>query len=446
MRDSKQHLLFQWVSKIVQIKSNELAASLLSFVFLFTLMAAYFILKPIRDARVSDWTNAELSIVWTATFLLSIVAVSLYSFAVSRVNFRVLVPALYSVFALIFLSFYFVTHNDMQTPLIAKAFNVWMGVFALFHISVFWSFMSDLFNPEQATRLFAFIATGSSFGAITGPSITVLFADHLGLGNLLLVASVLLLIPVPIIIYLENQKRRSILDKEHHLELTELDMIGGSMLSGFKALLHNRYLVSIAAFILLYTSISSFVYFEVKNLLVIYDEETRLKIWAGIDLSVNVLSVLTAWFATSRIIGRFGLGITLALMPALMIFGLLTLSIFPLVSVAVALQGMRRTGNYAVTRPGREMLYTKVSREDRFKAKPVIDIVVYRGGDMLTGWLFTGLTQGLSFGLSAMAAIGALIATVWAGVAYRLGNRFDKLPTTSQANLIDKRIDEISRL
>ncbi len=334
----------------------------------------------------------------------------------------------------------------MQTPLIAKAFNVWMGVFALFHISVFWSFMSDLFNPEQATRLFAFIATGSSFGAITGPSITVLFADHLGLGNLLLVASVLLLIPVPIIIYLENQKRRSILDKEHHLELTELDMIGGSMLSGFKALLHNRYLVSIAAFILLYTSISSFVYFEVKNLLVIYDEETRLKIWAGIDLSVNVLSVLTAWFATSRIIGRFGLGITLALMPALMIFGLLTLSIFPLVSVAVALQGMRRTGNYAVTRPGREMLYTKVSREDRFKAKPVIDIVVYRGGDMLTGWLFTGLTQGLSFGLSAMAAIGALIATVWAGVAYRLGNRFDKLPTTSQANLIDKRIDEISRL
>ena len=129
-----------------------------------------------------------------------------------------------------------------------------------------------------------------------------------------------------------------------------------------------------------------------------------------------------------------------------MVFGLLTLSIFPLVSVAVALQMMRRAGNYAITRPGREMLYTQVSREDRFKAKPVIDIVVYRAGDMTTGWLFTGLTQGLNLGLSSMAAIGAVIATIWATIAYRLGNGFDKRPTESRSSSIIQKVDEVDNL
>ncbi len=446
MKEDKQSLQLKWVKKLVQIKPNEVAAAVLSFVFLFCLMVAYFILKPLRDAQVSDWSDAELSSVWTITFLFSLFAVSAYSALVSRINFRILVPALYFTFALVFLLFYFLTISDSGNEDIQKAFYIWMSLFALFHLSVFWSFMSDLFNPEQATRLFAFIATGSSLGAIVGPSIAVLFTSQLGLSNLLLIATILLLIPVPIIIYLENQKRRSILDQDHHLEPAELNLIGGNVLSGFKALFQNHYLLLIALFVLLYASIGSFIYFHIKNLLAVYDEESRAQIWAGIDLSVNILSVLTAWFATSRIVNRFGLALTLSLMPVVMIFGLLTLSLFPLVSIAMTVQAIRRAGNYAITQPAREMLFTKVSRQDRFKSKPVIDIVVYRGADMVSGWVFTGLTQGLNFGLSAVAVVGALIAAGWAAISIPLGKRYDNLPQSSSAAAIIVDSDEAGHL
>ena len=160
-------------------------------------------------------------------------------------------------------------------------------------------------------------------------------------------------------------------------------------------------------FIFLYTAIGSFVYFELKNLLVDYDLETRTRIWAGMDLVVNILTILVAVFATGRIASRLGLPFTLASIPVIIAVGLLLLAATPMVSVVIAVQVVRRVGNYAVSRPAREMLFTAVSRETRFKAKPVIDIVIYRGGDMLNAWAFTALTQGLGLGLAAAAAVGA---------------------------------------
>ena len=174
--------------------------------------------------------------------------------------------------------------------------------------------------------------------------------------------------------------------------------------SGFVLFFKNPYLLGIGLFIFLYTAISTFVYFELKNLMSGVDEATRIQIWAGMDLAVNILGVATAMFATSRIATKFGLAVTLALVPIVIVAGLLVVAMAPMLWVVVGLQIIRRAGNYSITRPAREMLFTVVDRESRFKAKSVIDIVVYRGGDMITAWAFTGLTQGLGLGLGAVAS------------------------------------------
>jgi AAA family ATP:ADP antiporter len=185
-------------------------------------------------------------------------------------------------------------------------------------------------------------------------------------------------------------------------------------------------LLSIGLFIFLYTGISSFVYFELKNLLSDLTRSERTAVWAQMDLAVNILSISTGLFVTGRLVSKLGMPATIALVPIVICVGLLALAISPLLGVVIALQVVRRAGNYAVTRPAREMLFTRVNRETRFKAKPVIDIVAYRGGDMLMAWLFTGLTQGLGLGLAAVAVVGAGIAALWSLLGIYLGRWFER--------------------
>ena len=413
------------------IEEREVKAVLSSFLFVVVLMSAYYILRPVRDAMASDWTDAEVSWLWTLNFFISTAVVAVYGIAVSRFRFRLLVPAMYGIFAASFVIFYVLGSASTDRTLIDKAFYVWVSVFSLFHISVFWSFMSDLFNKEQAGRLFSIIAAGASVGGLIGPSIPSFFSASLGTDNLMLIASVMLLIPIPIIFYLQSLKSTDLHNAD--LELTPpSEPIGGNPFAGFKMFFSNPYLLAIGLFIFLYTGISSFVYFELKNLLSELSRAERTAVWAQMDLVVNILSIATGLFATSRIVGRFGMPVTIALVPVMICIGLLILAVSPFLGAVVALQVIRRAGNYAVTRPAREMLFTRVDRETRFKAKPVIDIVAYRGGDMLMAWLFTGLTQGLGLGVAAVAVVGAGIAALWSLVGIYLGRWFERDDTENQ--------------
>ncbi len=417
-------MLFDLLRKAVLLERNEVRATLVSFGFVLMLMAAYYILRPVRDAMASDWTDAEVSWLWTLNFFISAVAVSLYGGAVSSVRFRKLVTSVYGFFALSFLLFYVGTQVISDRVLIDKSFYVWVSVFSLFHISVFWSFMADLFTKAQSLRLFGFIGAGASVGALVGPSIPTFFVGALGTDNLLLVASVMLLLTMPVIGVLQNLKASDLQNQAQQVGAEDLEYIGGHPLAGFSEFIKNPYLLSIGVFILLYTSISSFVYFELKNLLVDYSRAERTRIWGAMDLVVNTLTIVTAFFVTGRIASRFGVGATLACVPVVICAGMLMLAAAPMVAVVVALQVVRRAGNYAITRPGREMLFTAVDRETRFKAKPVIDIVVYRGGDTLNAWAFTALTQGLGLGLGAVALVGAVIAAIWGATGLYLGKVF----------------------
>ena len=417
--------LFNFLTKISKIEASEAKAVLCSFLFVVVLMSAYYILRPVRDAMASDWTDAEVSWLWTLNFFISTAIVALYGVIVSKFRFRLLVPTMYGIFAISFIIFYSLGFAFEDLTVIDKSFYVWVSVFSLFHISVFWTFMSELFSKEQSGRLFGIIAVGASVGGLIGPSITAFFSVSLGADNLMLIASMMLLIPIPIIFYLQSLK-----SKELNNEVLDIpgsnQSIGGNPLAGFKMFFSNPYLLSIGLFIFLYTGISSFVYFELKNLLSDFSRSERSVIWAQMDLAVNILAISTGLFATGRIVTKFGMPATIAMVPIMICIGLLVLAISPLLGVIMVLQIIRRAGNYAVTRPAREMLFTLVNQETRFKAKPVIDIVAYRGGDMLTAWLFTGLTQGLGLGLAAVAAVGAGIASLWALVGIYLGKWFDR--------------------
>lgn len=420
-----QNPISTFIKSASKIKDNELKATVASFLFVVVIMSAYYILRPVRDAMASDWTDAEVSWLWTINFFISTAVVALYGVAVSRIRFQLLVPTMYAIFALTFVAFYASLSVFSDRTFIDKAFYVWVSVFSLFHISIFWSFMSDLFSKEQAGRLFSIIAAGASVGGLIGPSIPSFFSASLGTDNLMLIASAMLLIPIPIILFLQSLRSTEL--RLDNLAVNNAPAkIGGNPFAGFKMFFSNPYLLAIGLFILLYTGISSFVYFELKNLLADFSRPERAAIWAQMDLAVNTLAIATGLFATGRIVGKFGMPFTIALVPVLICLGLIVIAIAPLMAVVVGLQITRRAGNYAITRPAREMLFTRVDRETRFKAKPVIDIVAYRGGDTVMAWLFTGLTQGLGLGLAAVAIVGAVIAALWAIVGIYLGRWFER--------------------
>ncbi|MDH4047222.1 MAG: MFS transporter [Gammaproteobacteria bacterium] len=413
------------VRSATKIEPHELKATFLSFLFIFLLMFAYNILKPVRDAMAPDWSDVSVALLWTYNFFFSMAAVAIYGFAASRLRFRFLVPGVYTFFAISFVLFYVGASYASNADYIDKAFYVWISVFALFHVSVFWSLMSDLFTKVQAPRLFAFIASGASTGTIAGSAATVGLAKALGSMNLMLLAAIILVAIVPLIGVLQAMKTMQPGSPDTSRDPNAT--ISGNPLSGFSEFVTNPYLFGIAIFIFLYTAVGSFAYFEIKNLLDGFDRDTNTQIWAGINLAVNAIAITTAMFATSRIATRFGLAKTLAVIPLLVGIGLLAIAGNPVLAAVIVIWVVMRSGNYAITRPAREMLYTVVDREARFKAKPVIDIVVYRGGDALAGWLFAVLATTLGLGLGALAAIGGFIALMWAFVGVYLGRNYDRL-------------------
>ncbi|MDH3491127.1 MAG: MFS transporter [Gammaproteobacteria bacterium] len=406
------------------VEANELKATLVSTLFVFILMASYYILRPVRDAMASDWTDTEVSFLWNINFFVSAGIVAAYGFAVSRIRLKSIVPAMYGFFAVTFVGFYFGVASISDRTLVDKAFYLWVSVFALFHVSVFWTFMADTFNKGQARRLFGIIGAGASAGALFGPAIPTLFAGTLGTDNLMLIASTGLLLVIPLVFYLYHLKAAE-LGNEDLAADTSKAVMGGNWWHGFKAFVANPYLLGIGAFILLYVFIGSFVYFEQKNLLADFTRAERTQILGGIDWIVNLLTFGLAFFVTGRIVDKLGMPVGLALMPVLVCIGMLILAFAPVLTVLLALQVIRRGGNYGLTRPAREMLYTHVSKEDRFKTKPVIDIVVYRGGDAMSGSLFAILTDKIGLGLAAVALVGSAIAATWAWVGTRLGRAFD---------------------
>ncbi|MDQ8189842.1 NTP/NDP exchange transporter [Roseibacillus persicicus] len=408
-------------TRLTQVEPSEAKGALISFVFVFMLMASYTIMKPVRDALPSDWGDVSLAMQWTYTFIFSTIAVVIYNLCASLVSLRRLVPGVFAFFATSFIAIYLAYKTgQVEVTLLGKIFYVWTSVFNLFQISVFWSFISQHYNKSESKRVFGFINTGASAGAIAGPLLILQLAEHINAANILLITGIVLLLTLPLI-HLLNR----IFDQKEQNKQTP-PKLSPNPFSGFMEFITHRRLLGIAAFIFLFTGISAFLYVAQTDLLRDYSRAERKELLGSVELATNTLTILLGIFATNRLARRFGMATTLSLIPFLVALLLLLLSANPAVVFVLALQVVRRAGNYAITRPAREILFTAVDREARFKTKPIIDVMVYRGGDVVWIWVLAFLGDAwLKLGVTPTLCIGAAVAVLWGIVGIFLGKTHD---------------------
>jgi AAA family ATP:ADP antiporter len=421
-----------WLSRLAHAEPHELAALFWSFAYFFCLLCGYYILRPLREAMGIAGGVQNLPWVFTGTFLAMLAAVPLFGLVTAKLPRRKFLPLVYYFFIANIMLFYALFQVEAVRPWAARAFFIWVSVFNLFVVSVFWSFMVDLFSSAQGKRLFGFIAAGGTVGAITGPALTALLAAPLGPVNLLPVSALLLLGAVGCI-YRLNRWTHNLPRAPRADQITEAPL-GGGMFAGVRLLLRSSYLLGVALFILLFTMLSTFLYFEQAHIIAnsYSDPARRTTLFALMDLAVNTLTVLTQIFITGRLLPRLGVAASLAVMPMLAALGFALLAVTPALAVLVGFQVLRRAGDYAITRPAREVLFTVVDRETKYKAKNFIDTVVYRGGDAVAGWAFAGL-KALGFGLAAIAWLAVPIALAWGAVAWWLGRRQETLAASQKA-------------
>lgn len=410
------------LDRVVQVRRDEVAATAWSFAYFFCLLSGYYILRPVRDEMGIQGGLGNLEWLFTATFLTMLAALPLFGWVSSRFPRRQMLPAVYLFFAANLLAFYLLLELNVAAAWTARVFFVWLSVFNLFVVSVFWSFMADLFRNEQARRLFGLIAAGGSLGALTGPSITALLAVELGPAKLLPVSACMLLLATVCIQRLgrwaTTVSRRSAAGEP----------LGGGMFAGLSLALKSPYLLGIALYIVLGTVLGTFLYLQQAYIVAaeVATSGERTALFAKIDFAVNALTLICQVFIVNRLIHRLGVSFALALLPAVAIAGFLAIGFFPTLAVLVAFQVLRRAGEYAFSRPAREILFTVLTREEKYKAKNFIDTAVFRGGDAVGGWLFAGL-QLLGLGLAGVAFVGVPIAVVWLGTGWMLGRNQEEM-------------------
>lgn len=420
------------LGRAVDVRDGEVGALLWSFAYFFCLLSGYYVLRPIRDEMGVAAGVENLQWLFTGTFLAMLATVPLFGAVVARLPRRRFVPLVYRFFLVCLLLFFALLKLEIAPVGVARAFFIWVSVFNLFVVSVFWSVMADLFTNVQGRRLFGFVAAGGSAGALAGPALTAQLAVPLGPVNLLLVAAALLELAV----WCQRGAARSGGTRAGPAALPAEDegrVIGGSVLAGLSQTVRSPYLLGISAYIVLMTFAATVLYFQQADIVASASDDSgvRTRIFAFIDLAVSALTILLQAFVTGRFIRAFGLTAALAFLPAVALLGFVGLASAGVAGVAlvpaiVAVQAIRRAANFAISRPAREVLFTVVRREEKYKSKNVIDTLVYRGGDAASGWLYAGLAAA-GAGLSAIAALAAPVAGLWLALAVMLGRRQEKL-------------------
>ena len=411
---------------IADVEPREVKAVIISFVYFFFLMASYFILRPLRDTMGTVYGTAHLSELFTGTFLLSFVVAPIYAGLASRIKLAVFLPWVYGFIALTMLAFYFLFAAHADNRWIAAAFYVWLSTYNLLTISVFWSLMADIFATAQAKRLFGFIAAGGTVGTIAAPAFITFFVKAVGTNTLLLISAAGFIITAFLVRLVEAEKRK-LTASDNEAQKTSLDRrLGGSPFDGFMLLFRSRYLLMMALFLLLMTWISTVIYYQLQVLITkdFTSLADRTQAYATIDLATNSLAVLIQLFGTGRFIKRFGVTTGLLLNPVIMVLAFLAVAFSPVLLVLGSIQVARRVAEYAIAKPSRDMLYTVVDQQSKYKAKNVIETVVYRFGDLTSSWLSTAV---LPFGVAGLAVLGMVIAAAWFPIAWMLGKRYESV-------------------
>lgn len=417
-----------WYQEIFSVEPHEIRAVVLGFLYYFVLLGSYYILRPVRDAMATSYgpDATSLSQLWTGTFIGTLIFVPLFAFASNRIKLQTLLPWVYGFIVLTLIGFVFLFQSTTEDRWIAAGFYVWVSVFNMIITSVFWSFMADLFSRTQAKRVYGLVAAGGSAGAVAGPAITALLVKVVGTNMLLLISAAGFVVTIGIVLLLVKEKERLRL-AGHDTQRTRLDhTLTAHSFKGFDLVARSPYLLGIAGFVLLMTWVSTILYFMQQDLIArLFDtREARTQAFAMVDLVVNILTIGIQMFGTGRLVARFGVTTGLMLNPLLMIGGFIGVALMPVLLLAA--QVVRRVSEYGVARPSREMLFTVVDQESKYKAKSVIDTVVYRGGDFTVAWIQAGLAW-LGWGAAGVAGFGIVVCGVWAWIALNLGRRYENV-------------------
>ncbi len=426
-------LLAKLHSGAVDVRPDEVRAMWLAFLFNFIVLASYYVIRPIRDEIGAAGGVENLSWMFTATLVAMLIAYGLFSAIVARMSRRRFIPAAYRFFIINLGLFYLLMRSASpdQAVWVGRAFYVWVSVFNLFVVTVFWAFMTDIFNSEQGKRLFGFISVGGTLGGIVGGLVTATLVRQVGTANLLIVSALLLECGAWCVRFFPAQFR-SEPQQQHEADRP----VGGNLWAGVTHAVRSPYLLGICAFMLLHAITATLVYFQQAEITAqqFHDRASRTAFFAQLDLSVNVLTIVVQIFLTGRLLKWLGVGLTLAMLPAVSLVGFVALAVTPGLSLLAVFQVLRRAMNYAVSRPAREVLFTVLRREDKYKAKSFVDTFVYRAGDQIGAWSYPAL-RWLGLGFVGISWAAVPLASVWCVLSLWVGRR--------QRSLADNRADHV---
>jgi len=411
----------------VAVRPGELGTLIWSFLYFFFLLTGYYILRPLRDAMGIAGGEKALPWLFTATFVTMLAMVPLYGAVVARASRRRIIPYVYRFFALNLVLFFALVELGVSRVAVGKVFFVWTSVYNLFVVSVFWSFMADVFTNEQGKRLFGAIAAGGSLGGIVGPEITELLAPRLGQQRIFFLLLLSALALEACLLCVRRIQRAA-------GERGEASPVGGSLIAGIRLVLTSPYLAGICVSTLCLTATATFIYLEQAHIVATttVDPAARTALFAWVDKRVNLVALLLEIVLTGRVLSRIGLGTGLAALPVVTGAGFIGLAAAPSLLLIAVFSGVRRAIHYAIERPAREVLFTVVDRESKYKAKTFIDTVVYRGGDAASARGYAAL-MGAGLGATGVALLSVPLCALWLGVYLLLAQKQKSMADREEA-------------
>lgn len=423
----------RFLNRIVDVRPSEAPALAWAWLYMFSLLSSYYILRPIRDQMGVAGGVKNLQWLFTGTLIGMLVLNIPFSYLVKTFPRRTFISISYRFFAVNILLFALALYlaTPEQTIWVGRIFFIWTSVFNLFVVSIFWQMIVDIFTAEQGKRLFGFMAAGATLGAIAGSSFTVSTVEHMAPAYLMIGSAIMIEIAVFCV------RRLSLLSaslsERPRSEQNDDRPVGGTLLAGFRDALASSYLLNVSVFLLLYAITSTFLYFQQASIVshAFSSRAAQTQFFASVDLGVNILTLVVQLFLTGRILRWFGVGTTLSMLPAASVIGFGMVALLPSLVSIVTFQLVRRAGNFAIARPTREILFTVVPREDRYKAKSFIDTAVYRLGDQIGAWSFALLSY-LKLGATDISIVAAVTSIIWLTNSWWLGRRQDALARATQ--------------
>ena len=441
------------VSRILNIKKEELPLAVLSAVYFFSILCGYFFLRPVRDAMGVARGMDELRWLFVWTALVSLVVVLAFGGVVSRTNRRRFIPIgyLFVIGCLIVFAGMLIADGaagggligtDTETPVaryVGYVFYVWLSTINLFVNSVFWAFMVDIFDVRQGKRMFAFIGIGGTLGAIAGGWATNVISgmtDSVYLpAGLMLTGAAFFGLAIVVMLSLDrlvfgSQRSQLTADgaaiegrqRAGDRDVAGEEGMGGAFWEGAQAVMRSPYLLGIGAYIALMAISNTVIYFTQANI-ILDDRDTFSELVAGfaqLDVLAQVATLFVQIFVTTQVIKRIGVGWTLVILPVVTMLGFAVLSAWATFGVMAVFQAVHRATRYAISRPARETLFSVVSPSEKYKAKPFVDVFLYRGGD-LAGAGVDSMFAAMGLTLAAVAAATVPVAGVWAVLCLALG-------------------------